>query len=354
MAYAQKESYMKLIIERAGQAFRSSGGNPCVGAMLVHNDEIISIGIHEKYGGPHAEVNCIDSVPDDKKHLISESTLYVTLEPCCIHSKTPPCTKKILKHGIKKLVVGCLDPNPLVASQGIDILRNEGVDVEVGICEKEAKLLIRKFKVNILEKRPYIALKMAVSRDGYSGKKDKSIWLTNEFSRIQAHKLRAMFEGIVVGYNTVNLDNPKLTNREHYIEPFYNYHPIKIVIDRNEIVDKKSSLFEQGENIILTHTSNYKNPFPSTTKIVYIEKEEWNWSNIYSSLWNLGFKSLLIEGGPRIQQSIVSEGLWDEAHILSSNVPLHGGLRAPTIEGTLVESLSLRDNTYQYVVPKSS
>ena len=211
MDYAQRESYMELIINRAKEAFRTSGGNPCVGAMLVHNEEIISIGIHEKYGGPHAEVNCIDSVPEDKKHLISDSTLYVTLEPCCIHSKTPPCTNKIMKHGIKKVVVGCLDPNPLVASNGVDILRKAGIDVEVGILEEKAKLLIRKFKVNILEKRPFIAIKMAVSRDGYSGKKDESIWLTNEFSRIQAHKLRGMFEGIVVGYNTVTVSYTHLT-----------------------------------------------------------------------------------------------------------------------------------------------
>ena len=351
MAYAQKKSHMTMLIQKASQAFRTSGGNPCVGAMLVYNDEIISIGIHEKYGEAHAEVNCIDSVPYDKKHLIPQCTLYVTLEPCCIHSKTPPCTNKILNHEIKHVIVACLDPNPLVASNGVAILKEAGVKVELGVCEDEAKFLIRKFKVNILEKRPFIALKMAISKDGYAGKKDESIWLTNEFSRIQAHKLRGMFEGIVVGYNTVNLDNPALTNRDFYIEPYYSFHPTKIIIDKDEKVNKKSLLFQEGKNIILTASKNYESPNNSTTKILNIEIDSWSWSKINEVLWNEGLKSLLIEGGPRLQKSMISESSWDEAHILSSNTILGGGLRAPTIQGKLVESLSLQDNVYKHVVP---
>ena len=279
MAYAQKEHYMRLLIEKAKDAFRVSGGNPCVGAMLVHGDEVISMGIYDKFGGSHAEVNCIDSVPNSKKHLIPESTLYVTLEPCCVYGKTPPCTNKILSSKINKVVIATRDPNPIVEDKGIEILRNEGVEVEVGVCEEEAKILVGKFRVNILHNRPYIALKMAISKDGYSGKKDESIWLTNEYARIQAHKLRGMFEGIVVGYNTVNLDNPDLTNREYFIAPFYNFHPVKIIIDKNEKVNKDSKLFSSGENIIITSVQSYKNPSSDTTKILFLENERWNWSN---------------------------------------------------------------------------
>ena len=155
----------------------------------------------------------------------------------------------------------------------------------------------------------------------------------------------------MVGYNTVNLDNPDLTNREYFIAPFYNFHPVKIIIDKNEKVNKDSKLFSSGENIIITSVQSYKNPSSDTTKILFLENERWNWSNKMDLLWNLGFKSLLIEGGPRLQKSIIKEYLWDEAHILSSNVQLGGGLRAPQVEGKLVESLSLRDNTYRHVLP---
>ncbi len=351
MAYAQKESYMKLLIEKAEEAFRTTGGNPCVGAMLVHDDSILSIGIHEKYGDHHAEVNCINNVPKDKKHLIKESTLYVTLEPCCIHSKTPPCTSKILEHQIEHVIIATLDINPEVRQNGVAILQKAGVKVEVGLCEKEAQFLLRKFKVNHLEKRPFIAIKTAVSADGYAGKKDAPVWITNESSRIQAHKLRGTFDGIVVGYNTVNLDNPKLTNRLYFLPPYHNHHPIKILIDKDDKLKKDRSIFQEGKNIILTSTPLYKNPNPLTTEIVHIPAETWNWKNLFQVLWEKNFYSLLIEGGPRLQKSIVKEALWDEGHILSSNSLLGEGLRGPTLVGEEVYSLSLGDNTYRHVVP---
>ena len=346
-----KSAYMTRLLSRAKEAFRTVGGNPCVGALLVHNDWIIGEGIHESYGEEHAEVNCINSVRKEHQHLIEQATLYVTLEPCNIHGKTPPCVDLILKNNIKKVVVATLDPNPKVAGRGIAILREKGVDVEVGIEQEQAEFLIRKFKVNILEKRPFVAIKSAVSRDGYAGRSDQSIWLTNEYSRIQAHKLRGLFEGIVVGYNTVNLDNPSLNNREYFISPYYDHHPVKIIIDRNEKLESERVLFDDGQSIIITSVENYTNPNSETTNILFIEEKKWSWPLIFDALWRKGFHSLLIEGGPRLQKSIVKEASWDEAHLLSSNSLLGGGIRAVNLVGTLVESLPLGDNTYHHFVP---
>lgn len=351
MAYAQKESYMNLMIEKASHAFLRSGGNPCVGAMLVHNDRIIGEGIYEKYGGKHAEVNCIESVAEKDTDKISASTLYVTLEPCCIFGKTPPCTNKIIESNIKHVIIAVLDPNPLVAGNGVRLLEEAGITVEVGISAEKAQLLIRKFKVNILENRPFIAIKTAVSRDGYAGKKEESVWLTNEYSRIQAHKLRGMFEGIVVGYNTVNLDNPALTNREFFIAPFYDSHPVKIIIDRDSKLLPNRKLFNQEKNIIITSVSDYINPNPQTTEILSISSSSWSWDTIFNELWQKGFKSLLIEGGPRLQKSIVKETSWDEGHILSSNTPLGTGIRAVSLVGKQVDSLSLGSNSYDHILP---
>jgi len=346
-----KSAYMTRILEKAEIAFRTSGGNPCVGAMLVYDHRIIGEGIHEKYGEAHAEVNCIRSVSKVDEKFISKATLYVTLEPCNISGKTPPCVNLILKHKIQKVVIGTLDPNPLVAGNGVKILKAAGVQVEVGLLEEKAKFLIRKFRVNIIEKRCFVAIKSAVSQDGYAGKKDESIWLTNEFSRIYAHKLRGMFEGIVVGYNTVNLDNPLLTNREYYVEPYYNFHPVKIIVDKDEKLLANRKLFTEKNNIILTTESNYKNPNPQTTEIIVFPENDWNWPKVFGKLWQKGLHSLLIEGGPRLQKSIVRGASWDEAHILSSNKVLGGGIRAVNLVGKQVESLSLGDNICHHFIP---
>lgn len=348
MAFAQKEYYMELIIKKAEQAFRSSGGNPCVGAMLVHDNIILSEAYYSEYGGAHAEVRCIDSVAENQKHLIPDATLYVTLEPCCIFGKTPPCTNKILEHNIKHVIVATLDPNPLIKGNGIKILEGAGVKVELGIAEEKAKFLLRKFVANKIHNRSYIAIKSAVSSDGYAGKKEESVWLTNEFSRVQAHKLRAKFEGIMVGYNTVNLDNPRLDNRHFYFEPHYNFHPTKIIIDKDAKLIANRQIFDKGSNFIFTSSQDYKNPNPENTEILFLSEDEWNWENIFRIIWEKGIHSLLVEGGPRLQRSIIKQAWWDEAHILSSNSPLGGGLRAPTLSGTLVESLSLGDNNYYF------
>jgi len=205
-----KENYMKLAMELALKGGNRVSPNPMVGAVIVKDNEIIGQGYHEEYGGPHAEINALRSAhksPDG-------ATMYVTLEPCCHHGKTPPCTDAIIKSGIKKLVVGSKDPNPLVAGKGIEILRKIGINVEMSELESECDELNKVFFYYIRTGTPYVVMKYAMTLDGkiatFSG---KSKWVSGETSRAHVHHTRNMLTAIMVGSGTIIADDPELTCR---------------------------------------------------------------------------------------------------------------------------------------------
>lgn len=335
---------MNRCFQLARKAFRDTNKNPMVGAIMVNDGRIIGEGYHEKYGEAHAEVNCYKSINKADREKINESTLYVSLEPCSFHGKTPACTSLICATPPAKVILSTIDPNPKVAGTGIKILEDRGIKVKSGICEQDGIDLIRKFNINIFQKRPYIALKWAKSKHNYAGIPGKPVWFTGQESRFFAHKLRSKFEAILIANNTVNIDNPQLDNRLAS-----GPSPIKIVIDRNEQIDKASKLFHQGEKVIIFTT---KKDYHRPSKLVHVEhisSENFKWMKIMKKLYGLNITSVLIEGGPSIQKSFINEGLWDEAHVLSSNHPLQEGIKAPLASGKLKSSVYLGEDHYQMI-----
>ncbi|MDA9774230.1 bifunctional diaminohydroxyphosphoribosylaminopyrimidine deaminase/5-amino-6-(5-phosphoribosylamino)uracil reductase RibD [Saprospiraceae bacterium] len=346
MNQATKEKYIKRCFQICQRTWRTTKTNPIVGAVLVYNDRIIGEGYHKVFGEAHAEVNCIANVAKGDEEYIEHSSLFLSLEPCSYVGKTAACSTLILNKRIPRVYISCQDPNPLVSGKGIKILEKHGVHVESGILEKEGQIILRKFKVNMLQKRPFIALKWAQSQHGYSGIVGESVWYTGQASKVKAHALRSQFDAILVGTNTVLLDNPTLNNR---LAPGIN--PTRIVIDLSEKIDKKKSIFQgEQETIIVTKKPDYKLPNPNFQKCILIEGEMIDWSSLFAKLFDFGISSVLIEGGPSIHKSIANERLWDEAHILSSKHQQNHGLRAPTLIGRRLESVTLGSDRYDHIL----
>lgn len=316
---------------------KATKSNPMVGAVLVYQDTIIGEGYHEYFGGPHAEVNCLQSVKDKDRHLIPKSTLYVSLEPCCIERKTPACTNLILEHQIQHVVVGALDPNPEVHGKGITILRSHGVHVEV-IEDTTCQNLLSKFKAN-LHKRPYIIIKWAQSFDGYMGHVDKQIWLSNEFSKVYVHKLRSECDGILIGKNTALTDNPRLTVRYYDGD-----QPIRMVMDANLTLPTTLHLWQdEYPTFILNELKNEE-----IGNIKYIKVNPiTDIKEVLHTLFQHGIYSVLVEGGKKILDWFIENQMWDEAHIIQTPVKLKNEfpstllLPSPSIQGKLVQKTEL-------------
>jgi diaminohydroxyphosphoribosylaminopyrimidine deaminase / 5-amino-6-(5-phosphoribosylamino)uracil reductase len=242
------EKYIKRCIEIAKNGLGTTRPNPMVGCVIVLNNTIIGEGFTSKYGGPHAEVNAINSVKD--KTLLNQATLYVTLEPCSHYGKTPPCSDLIIAHKIPNIVIGCIDEHEKVAGKGIEKLKNAGCHVTVGVLENECKIHHKRFFTFHNKKRPYIILKWAETKDGFISPKTKNqqkpVWITNEYSRQLVHQWRAEEQAILVGANTVLQDNPSLTVRDWTGE-----NPVRIVIDKNYNLPKFCSVFNNEAKTII-------------------------------------------------------------------------------------------------------
>ncbi|MEO5907330.1 MAG: bifunctional diaminohydroxyphosphoribosylaminopyrimidine deaminase/5-amino-6-(5-phosphoribosylamino)uracil reductase RibD, partial [Saprospiraceae bacterium] len=219
--------------------------NPPVGAVLVYNDRILGEGYHTAYGAPHAEVEAIRSVHDDEKHLIPDSILFVSLEPCCITGKTPPCTDLILHEGIRNVRYSATDPNPAIAGRSKTLLEQKGIHVISGILEEEGLELIKPFRINITEQRPYIILKWAQSKYGFMGKTDERVLLSHAYTNAWTHQQRASVDAIMVGARTVMTDDPFLTTRD---AP--GSSPVRVVFDYNANLTMQYNAFnDDGRRI---------------------------------------------------------------------------------------------------------
>lgn len=217
------QEYMRLAIEIAKKGAGKVNPNPMVGAVIVKDERVIGQGYHKYYGGNHAEVNAFENLSDNPEG----ATIYVTLEPCSHYGKTPPCVDKIIANKISKVVVGTLDPNPLVEGRGIKALKEAGIEVITGVLEEECKKLNEVFMKYILCKRPFVVLKTAMTLDGkIATESGESKWITSDKSRQEVHKLRNKLSAIMVGVNTVIKDNPELTCR---LEGGKN--PVRIIVD---------------------------------------------------------------------------------------------------------------------------
>ena len=300
--------------------------NPMVGAVLVHEDEIIGEGRHQQYGGPHAEVNCINSVKQEDRHLISSSTLYVSLEPCSHFGKTPPCSDLIIKHKIKKVIIGCRDPFKEVDGKGIEKLRAAGIEVRVGILEKDCKELNKRFMLFNTKHRPYIVLKWAETADGkIANDSSERLFISNELTNRLVHKWRSEEASILVGTNTALSDDPELTARN-----WQGPSPVRLVVDMDLRLPQSLKLFDQKQPTIVFNKIKHEE---QDQLIYYQVTEDVNLIHqIVNALYQLKIQSVLVEGGAKLLQSFIDADYWDEARVITNEkLIINSGLNAPVL-----------------------
>ncbi|UOG74720.1 bifunctional diaminohydroxyphosphoribosylaminopyrimidine deaminase/5-amino-6-(5-phosphoribosylamino)uracil reductase RibD [Hymenobacter tibetensis] len=295
--------------------------NPLVGCVVTHEGRIIGEGWHQQYGGPHAEVNALAAVQDAS--LLARSRVYVTLEPCAHHGKTPPCADLLVDKGVAEVVVCNLDPNPLVAGRGIEKLRAAGIQVEMGLLEAEGRWLNRRFFTSQEKKRPYVVLKWAETADGYlAGPYYQTVPISGELARVAVHQWRAEEQAILVGTRTALHDNPNLNVRE-----WPGPDPIRVVIDKNLSLPPTHHLFD-GKQPTVVYTYREKANKPNLDYVMLSEAEDL-FPQILGSLHQRNVQSVLVEGGPTVLNSLLKDGLWDEIRVLRNPRPLNGGVLSP-------------------------
>ena len=326
--------------------------NPMVGALLVYENKIIGEGYHKKYGEAHAEVNCINSVSDENKNLISKSTLYVSLEPCAHFGKTPPCADLIIRHHIAKVVIGCKDIFKEVAGRGIQKLEDADIAVIVGVLEKECIELNKRFFTFHQKNRPYIILKWAQSTNGKIGKKGERVLISNDYCNRLVHKWRSEEAAILVGTHTAEQDNPSLTTR---LWPGNN--PVRIIIDKELRLPTSLSLFDRETTIIIFNLSK-----ETTEKnLLYKKLEDDGFTDkLIRSLFEMNIQSILIEGGAKTLQFFINAGLWDEARVITNEkLIIENGVAAPEMKNFILEKQErysndvisyFKNNTQGYLV----
>lgn len=336
------EKYISRCIQLAKNGLGTTYPNPLVGSVIVLNDRIIGEGWHYKAGEPHAEVNAIVSVHD--KSSLKKATIYVSLEPCSHYGKTPPCADLIIESGIKKVVIGSMDPNPKVAGKGVKKLMEASCDVVVGVLEKECDELNKRFFTFHQKKRPYIFLKWAQTADGYispkneTRKETKPVWITNEYSRQLVHKMRAEEAAILVGTNTAIQDNPSLTVRD-----WAGNNPIRLVIDKNLKIPADYSLLDGQTKTFVFNEK--KSSEKGNTTLLKIDFSKEIMPQIVSVTYQKGLQSVIIEGGAKTLQSFIDLNLWDEAHVFSGNSSFGEGVKAPSFQGYLISEERIKDDT---------
>ncbi|MDD5327968.1 MAG: bifunctional diaminohydroxyphosphoribosylaminopyrimidine deaminase/5-amino-6-(5-phosphoribosylamino)uracil reductase RibD [Phycisphaerae bacterium] len=305
------EKYMRMALELAQRGVGSVEPNPSVGCVIVKDNKIIGKGWHEKFGGPHAEINSLKNC----KRTPRGATMYVTLEPCCHFGKTGPCTDAIIKSGIKKVVAATKDPTKKVNGKGLKILKEAGIEVKMDVCKKEAQLLNAPFFKFARTKRPWIIIKWAQSRDGFLARTDKKRWITGAKSRKDAHKLRRRAQAVLVGINTVLSDDPKLTAR-----PGTGRQPLRIVLDSQLKIPLDCNLVKTVKKtpvaVFTTQKNNKKSPIlkKKGVEVVTVASTggKCRLRDVLSRLGERGVQQILVEGGPTVIMSFLRQGLVDE------------------------------------------
>ncbi|MGL4876415.1 MAG: bifunctional diaminohydroxyphosphoribosylaminopyrimidine deaminase/5-amino-6-(5-phosphoribosylamino)uracil reductase RibD [Clostridium sp.] len=328
--------YMSLSLEEAKKGIGSVNPNPLVGAIIVKNGEIIGRGYHEYFGRKHAEINAIESVSKDIS--LEGSTIYVNLEPCFHKGKTGPCVQRILKEKFKRVVIGMLDPNPLVSGKSIKLLREKNVQVTLNVLEEESKKLNEIFLFYIKNKKPFVILKSGVSLDGKIQTKDgNSKWITSEESRRDSHEIRNLVSGIMVGVNTVIEDNPSLTCRGEKRSSIK-----RIIVDSKLRVPKDREIFKNiGENKVIIGTTNLSKKedieyFQNMGIFIILTKEkngQVDLKELIEKLGEMGIDSILLEGGGTLNYSALKEGIVNKVMYYVAPIILGGSISKTSVEG---------------------
>ena len=407
--YTEDEKYMHRCLDLALLGKGSVAPNPMVGAVLVNNNSIIGEGFHQLYGEAHAEVNAIRHV--ERPELLKKASLYVNLEPCTHYGKTPPCAELIIEKNIPKVIIGTSDPNKLVAGNGMNLLRANGVEVVCGVLENECKAINKRFFTWHLHKRPYIILKWARSADGFidldrpANAPVGPNWITSPTARILVHKWRSEEQAILAGTNTIMKDNPRLNIRD-----WSGKDPLRVIIDRNLKVGSHHHIFDNTqETLIFTEklpsdegqTAGFK------TEELTSQEMKTSWNEMVSAntksktadlkdkafvpernkicpgkiktsgkrettiqiktryakitfdntaelkmlefLYNQNIQSLIIEGGAFTLNRFIEKGLWDEARIFTGPSLFKGGVKSPEITGKSQKSQIIGNSQLQTI-----
>lgn len=318
--------YMNRCIELALRGRGNVSPNPLVGAVIVVDNEIIAEGFHQKYGEPHAEVNAIKKIKN--KDVLTTATIYINLEPCAHFGKTPPCASLLVTSKFKRVVIGMLDPNPLVSGKGIQMLTKANIATTVGILEAECEKINNRFITYHSKRRPYIVLKWAETSDGYidlvrENEQPRTInWISQPTTQTITHQWRAHEQAILVGWKTILHDNPSLTTRA-----FYGKTPIRVVIDPALKSPKESIIFTDK---LPLYVFNLKINDESTNK-KFIQLKDLTIQTILDTLFKLNISSVIIEGGKYTLEKFISSNLWDEARVIIGNPTFEKGLPAPKL-----------------------
>ena len=341
------EKYMNRCLELARLGAGDVAPKPMVGCVIAHEGRIIGEGFHQKCGEAHAEVNAIASVKD--KSLLPNSSLYVSLEPCAHFGKTPPCSDLIIEHRIPRVWVGSVDPFAQVAGKGIEKMRRAGIEVEVGILEKECLWLNRRFFTFHQKKRPYLVLKWAQTLDGFLDIDRSQIafgeptWISNELSRRQVHKQRSEEAAILIGTNTALKDNPTLTVRE-----WNGKQPLRLLIDRKNRLSATVNL-KDGQHLTVVFTEEDSEP-KANLQYVKINFQTNIIPQILEWLYVHDIQSVIVEGGQHLLQSFIDQNLWDEAHVYYGNTFFVKGVPAPRLPVSPVKSENMHDTFLKFFV----
>jgi len=340
--------YMQRCLELAVMGNGNVSPNPMVGCVIVLNNQIIGEGYHQKIGEAHAEVNAIKNVfenyGDKAPDLLKEATAYVTLEPCSHFGKTPPCADLLIKHQIKKVVIGNTDPFESVNGKGVEKLKNAGIEVVCGVLEDKCRFVNRRFFTRIKEHRPYFILKWAQTANGFFAPTDQSQqWISGTEAKTLTHQWRSEEDAILVGKNTVLADNPQLNTRA-----IKGKNPIRIIIDKNLDIPSNYHIFNDVAKTIIFNEVKTE----VVANIHYVQMEDMHYylpQKIAYQLYLMDIQSVIIEGGANILNQFITANLWDEARIFTNKTKWQNGIKAPEINGKILEETTIGNDQLQII-----
>jgi len=330
------ELYMQRCLELAKMGIGSVSPNPLVGCVIVNNDQIIGEGYHKKFGEAHAEVNAINDVlknhGDKAAELLANATAYVSLEPCAHFGKTPPCADLLVKHRLKRVVIGNTDPFADVNGKGIEKLKNAGIKVETGVLQNECSYLNRRFFTRIKQQRPFIILKWATTANGYFAPKyTVQQWISGPLAKKLVHKWRTEEDAILIGKQTAIADNPQLSARE-----WPGKNPVRILVDGNLQVPTNNHIYNDIAKTIIINELKTE----VQNNIHFIQMEDMQYylpQKIAFQLYLMDIQSVIIEGGANILTQFIQANLWDEARVFTSATSWQDGIASPVINGIITE-----------------